>query len=239
MVRGFGVGFQLIVFAPIGIWNESASEPNLASVQLTASSSQYCIYADSAGDLTGGECVVKWLMNFDSLPGNGVVYAVCGKFHSTQSRRAIFVSVVGQTTNVSVQMRVEESGGDRITLGWDESLSTSTSYLCELTWDGSLTDAAQGTFALDSVDQGTGSIINQVGAVTTMQAVTNNEFAVGRSASFGYYFDGRIDELEVWLDLAKTSAFGYWKFDNDLTDSSGNGNDLTGVNSPTFGDPLS
>jgi len=65
------------------------------------------------------------------------------------------------------------------------------------------------------------------------------------------YLDGKIDDIRLWNrelssgDISSlysnpgefsngTDMKGWWKFDNDATDSSGEGNNLTGVNGPTF-----
>lgn len=64
------------------------------------------------------------------------------------------------------------------------------------------------------------------------------------------WFDGKIDEVRVWDDKRSEAEIqnnrlkelvgdeanlqGYWKLNNDWTDKTANGNDLTPVNSPTF-----
>jgi hypothetical protein len=64
-------------------------------------------------------------------------------------------------------------------------------------------------------------------------------------------WDGKIDDIRVWNRALSSSEIvnlynnpenfsngsnlaGWWKFDNDYTDSSGNGNTLTPINDPTF-----
>lgn len=82
-----------------------------------------------------------------------------------------------------------------------------------------------------------------------------NTFCIGslvQNESFHQLFwDGKIDDVRVWnrelsngeiSDLYTNSESfsngsnlqGWWKFDNDYTDASGNGNDLTPTNNPTF-----
>lgn len=76
-------------------------------------------------------------------------------------------------------------------------------------------------------------------------------FTIGALASVSNFFDGLIDEARVWNDirtggeitsnylkeLAGTEAgsVGYWKLNNDYTDSQTSGNnDLTGQGAPVF-----
>jgi len=76
-------------------------------------------------------------------------------------------------------------------------------------------------------------------------------FAIGSVNSGGTYMDGYIDDVRIWAralaDAEITSLYGngstfanganlvgWWKFDNNGNDSSGNSNTLTGQNSPTF-----
>ena len=72
----------------------------------------------------------------------------------------------------------------------------------------------------------------------------------GASAAPDNFFDGQIDDLRVWntertesqiltnrgedLTGTETGLVSLWKFNNNYTDSNSNGNDLTGVGTPTF-----
>lgn len=74
------------------------------------------------------------------------------------------------------------------------------------------------------------------------------DFFIG-STGTGSYFDGLIDEVRVWDDIrtaqeihdnifndvtGQSNLQGYWKFDNNANDSSGNGTNLTLYNSPVY-----
>ena len=79
------------------------------------------------------------------------------------------------------------------------------------------------------------------------------DFCVGTYNSPGStakYWDGLIDEVRFWADIrtaeeianyrnveltgTETDLRGYWKFNDDATDETANGNDLTLVNSPVY-----
>lgn len=94
--------------------------------------------------------------------------------------------------------------------------------------------------------------------VTTSNATTIQNgtapFAIGTTFNSGTgdgsEWDGDIDDVRVWSDIRtaqeisdnmakelvgnEAGLVGYWKFNNDATDSTSNNNDLTAVNSPTY-----
>ncbi len=102
------------------------------------------------------------------------------------------------------------------------------------------------------------SVLTAPSTETSILTSDTEEFAIGtreitRVESDSHrYFDGQIDDVRVWTralsdsdvaaiyadscsgSLNGTNLGGWWKFDNDASDSSGNGNTLTGLNSPTF-----
>lgn len=100
------------------------------------------------------------------------------------------------------------------------------------------------TFYINGSSLGTATLtLDATGAATG--------FYVGSNIGLGDYVDGYMDDLRIWsraLSGAEVSSLyttpctfnngaslqGWWKFDNDATDSSGNSNTLTAVNSPTF-----
>ncbi len=121
------------------------------------------------------------------------------------------------------------------------------------TFDGSLSESERVKFYVDGDPIGTMSN-NQ----SSISSSANEEFAIGtrnitrEESDSRRYFDGQIDDVRVWTRVLSDSEIqamyadpsnpslngaslgGWWKFDDDATDSSGNGNNLSGINSPTF-----
>lgn len=131
--------------------------------------------------------------------------------------------------------------------------NTDTWYHLCASFDGAQIEAERIKFYVD------GTLVDTAGTTqTAISASSTDEFAIGTrditrdEADSHRYFDGQIDDVRVWTralsdsevaaihtDSCSTSLNGanlggWWKFDNDATDSSGNGNTLTGLNSPTF-----
>ena len=81
-----------------------------------------------------------------------------------------------------------------------------------------------------------------------------SDFAIGAresTSTYGNFFDGLVDEVRVWNDIrsaaeilanynkeltgSEAGLVGYWKLNNDYTDSQSSGNnDLTATGSPVF-----
>lgn len=100
-------------------------------------------------------------------------------------------------------------------------------------------------FYVNGAQQGTTQTISSSGIFDSTATVE-----VGAFSADTQWMDGRMVLLRAWstertqaeLDANKclilgatTGLQGEWTFDNVYTDNSGNGNTLTGVNTPTFG----
>ena len=100
-----------------------------------------------------------------------------------------------------------------------------------------------------------GSVISSTNADSRSTSITNGnaEFRIGSRNDAGAALDtldGLIDEVRVWNDIrtpteiadnkdkeligTEANLQGYWKFNNDYTDETSNGNDLTASGSPVF-----
>jgi hypothetical protein len=92
-----------------------------------------------------------------------------------------------------------------------------------------------------------------------LKAIITDATNKADTLSTGYYaylgsnegeFDGHVDEVRIWNDVRTSTEIAnyykrqltgtedglvyYWKLDNAYTDSTSNGNTLTGINTPTF-----
>nr|AKH46388.1 Hemolysin-type calcium-binding toxin [uncultured marine virus] len=92
----------------------------------------------------------------------------------------------------------------------------------------------------------------KTGTVQSSSMATSNPFFIGARNSSGpdRYVDGMVDECRAWsvartgteisdnmsvqLTGSETNLEGYWRFNNDGTDETSNGNDLTNNNTATF-----
>jgi hypothetical protein len=97
--------------------------------------------------------------------------------------------------------------------------------------------------------------VSYVGQTATSMNTSSVPFYVGARdySADRKYFDGLIDEVRVWNDIRTTQEIfanyrkeligseaglvGYWKFNNSTRDSTGFGNTLTLVGSPTYSTP--
>ena len=137
---------------------------------------------------------------------------------------------------------------------FDTSLAASTWVHIAMIYDGGLAAGSRVKLMINGSVFGSGS--NTQTAITSGgDGITIGTADTNRSqASSNRYFDGEIDDVRIWtraLGESEVTAIyndgcddtinganlgGWWKFDNDATDSSGNGNDLGGgsLGTPTF-----
>lgn len=211
-------------------------ESNTHSLQLTRTSTQYVYYNDASAVLTGGEMVIECYLLFDSLPVGSAIWSIFTKFAS--GNETLLVRLRENGANKEFQALISEDGSSsaRSFVSWAWNPSVDTAVKLELTWDGSQTGAEnEWSLAIDDVDQGSPTVIAD-DSISTMHSQTRN-FEIGAREGANT-FDGRFDEFKYYGDLAKSDLRLHYKFNNNLTDDSGNNRDATGANSPTFGDPL-
>ena len=151
-------------------------------------------------------------------------------------------------TNTTYQMRlaVSSTGSNSETLTKEISnLQTATWQHLAITWDAS---ASLATFYFNGVSLGT--------RTGTLTAIHNNvsEFHIATMENSGgskaNFYDGMMDDARVWGDIRTANEIllnmndhvlttadnlkAYYKFENGVTDSHANANDLTASGSPTY-----
>lgn len=149
--------------------------------------------------------------------------------------------------------------GDRI-VGIVNDVQTSKSYTIDPdTWyhvavrfDGTQASGSRFEFYINGTSIGEGSS-TQTSVTEALKCITIGTEEPQRSESSSHrYFDGQIDDVRMWTRALSDSEIydiyndpctasnngsnlgGWWKFDNNGNDDSGNGNNLTAMNSPTF-----
>ena len=159
--------------------------------------------------------------------------------------------VVNKMTSASINGYSLQQNGDEIRLRISNESSTSCAvktsvvnmavgswYRLKAVYDAS---AQEISFYLDGVEIARGDNSSQTGCTlegTIPAAVpaTSVRLTIGANPGDSYPFTGKIATVGIYSGeddneepLNPSDCAGYWKFDGDLTDCSGNGHDLTGV----------
>ena len=218
--------------------------PNTHSLDLEASSSQYAYISDASQsglDLSGSHSI-EALIKLESTPASGGYMIIAGK--GGGGGEAGNAYDFGIRNNAGTLKLWHQIGDGTDTVGtevtWKPLLDTW--YRVAVVYDSATPDV---TFYVDGIQIGS--------AQSTSQTSVNNsatEFAIGRYGSGSLYFDGLVDDVRVWNDVRTLSEIqdnlgkelngdeaglvGYWKLNNDYTDETSNGNDLTASGSPVF-----
>lgn len=221
-------------------WSTVTTNTNTHALDLESSSSQYASVSDNAalsitGDMSG-EAMVK--LESDT----GSQQTIMSKWTDTGNQR----SYIFRISPSSIALVLADTGTDPTVS------SSSVSYTFQLgvyyhvafTYDAS---AGEVKLYVNGVQVGA----TQTGARTSIYDGTA-DFRIGcRFSSVAIeFFDGIIDEVRVWNDIRTADEIrgnmrrelvgneanlqGYWKLNNNYTDSTSNGNDLTGTGSPVF-----
>ncbi|RLC75675.1 MAG: hypothetical protein DRI61_14500, partial [Chloroflexi bacterium] len=156
---------------------------------------------------------------------------------------------LGNSDGYDLRLYISDDGTNSETYSYEitEDISTGTWARWAISWDA--TDATA-KFYKNGVLLGTDTSGSMTGIDDNASA-----FAIGANENSGgsmdNFYDGLIDDVRLWSDvrtateLARNNDFvlagtepnlvGYWKLDNDYTDSQSSGNnDLTATNSPVF-----
>lgn len=212
------------------------------SADLETSSSQYFSRADTASLSITGDYTVECWINFESLPGSGVVYPILMKNDAGTNRSTNFLAQGNGSGEVILTWGVDETGNNsdisNLDYNWTTGIgvSTATWYHVRGTFDASA--ATVETFIDGS---SVGSNTGTANAIHDGNAATYIGFQGGTSR----YFDGKISLCRVWSEVhttddscsvlgSTTNLAAEWTLDNTVTDNSGNSNTLTNNNSVPF-----
>ncbi len=221
---------------------------NTHSVDLELSSSQYLSITDgdqTGLDITGDISIEAWI-KLEQLPSTaGAQFGVAGKYDDLDS------------SEQGYSLRIAD-GDDKLLMLFKDSSANLTRFSLDTAFDSD--DVGEWLHIAVAVDVSAPSAViyvnGQVSAHTaTHTAATSIDdvtapFLIGNVTGSSKYFDGKINELRVFNDIrtaqeildnykrqfdgAVAGCQGCWNFNNNLTDVSGNGNDLTNNNSATF-----
>jgi len=212
---------------------------NTKSLDLEASSSQYASIADgnqTGLDITGDHSIEAWIKP-ESL-SNAVIVAKAG--NSVNSGYSFLIQSDG-----SLVGRYYDSPS-----GNTSSANSSTSVITTGEWQhiAMTADVSSGNVKiyLNGVE------LTPASTTTAATSVYDNSdaFTIGSNPAGGDNYDGKIEHVRVWNGIRteqeirqymfqepatdEAGLVSWWKFDNDYTDETSNGNDLTASGSPSF-----
>ena len=227
------------IVKPVGFFG-ARGEPNSYSLLLERAYGEYAYITNgnqTGLDMTDALTAECWV-TFASLPLSGNYYYLLCKCNSGFSSGWAFYVGYSDASNLLLRMAVADGSSHYCTVTWaNPSLDTwyhlaASGYTLSNTWYMQFTvnGNAQGSL------QATGG-----GNITS----NSDAFGLGSrpSSPAGRYHDGLIDDARVWSEWRgtgpigdnynkqltgnETNLEGYWQLNNDLTDKTSNGNDLT------------
>jgi len=207
---------------------------NTHSLDLEASSSQYASITDASQsglDITGDMTIECWIKP-ESSPSSAILVSKYGvssySFKLWQTSTSIALTLTSDGAGVNSSF-ISHS----ITVGVWQHIAVTYKASSGLV-----------TLYINSTSTGT--------ATNTKTSIFNSsaDFEIGSNRSGNNTYDGLIDEVRIWDDVRTATEIadnyqtelvgdeanlqGYWRFNNDYTDETSNGNDLTASGSPVF-----
>ena len=213
---------------------------NTHSLDLEVSSSQHAKNTSPSGLPTTGDITMEVWVKPESYSSFGSVMSYGGTGEA-EAENEQWIMLINASKNL---MFFWEYGA-----GSNEQITTSSTYTNVGTWSHIAmvrdTTAKDVLFYVDGVLQETiGYTNNPTGGTGTVQV------SLGSNPSNVVFHDGLVEEVRVWNDIRtlkeindnmyrelngdEAGLAGYWKLNNNYTDQTSNGNDLTASGSPVF-----
>lgn len=216
---------------------------NIYSTDLEKSSSQYWSVADTASLSITGDMTLEMWVKLESAPSNST-YCLARKYAEGGNNRSYMFRYqdTGGTKRFEFRQSTSGTGASTSVITYNYTLSTATWTHLAFAYDAS---AGEIEVFINGVSNGTAT------GVRTSVYDGTAPFEIGGNSSDGDYFDGLIKDVRVWNDIrtgteindnksncdlsvSEAGLVSWWKFENDGTDATSNGNDLTNNNSATF-----
>lgn len=216
----------------------------------TSSECAYILDADQTGLDLSGAFTISWFQNFQGSQITGSKYIIAKHLSSAGERGIqIFWNLDASPDRLTITLFQNDATSGQAY--WNIPRITDVWHHYCITFTPSVILTSQYELFINGQSQGNGTTSG-----TSLSSVNTNSqpFVIGALTSTG------TSSLSVWLDSVKvynqvkaiadvisysTSSLtteaglvAFWKFDNDYVDSSSSGNDLTAVNTPTFGTNL-
>ena len=209
---------------------------NTHRAALVRSSSQYFSAPDSPSLSITGDLTIEAWVKFVSIPPAGLDYLIVAKRNVPNEfsyRLQLYNNQLGSSLSGNGSAEVYRG------VGWTPDLGAWYHVACVYS-----ASAGSTTYYVNGVQQGSPQTGNPTGLFDSAAPCTIGGYSPSTC------FDGSIDEVRIWgtartqsqiratmfneLPGTESGLKGYWRFNNSLTDSSGNGNTLTNNNSATF-----
>lgn len=222
---------------------------NTHSIDLELGSDQFLTILDASQtglDLAGDFTFATWWKPEDT----GVSHALITKGNYNSNTRA-YTWIWRTGTNLMTILISSDGGATRDDVSFSFTPIAGTMYHLAMTCDISNAASTEFEFFVNAVSQGNGSVVtdSSVGAIYD----SADPFYIGAEngvVDSEINVDGLMDETVVTSDILTLAEItrlyqgydarfldnlkGYWKYNNDLTDSSGNGNTLTNNGTAVF-----
>ncbi len=225
---------------------------NTHSLVLAKASSQDARIADASQtglDLTGNFTIEGFFQMVTAPDTTG--FGLVTKNDTTGNNRAyemVYVDV-GGTKYIQITLSADGTSSNRTSRRFAYILKAGVWYHVAITCTIANSNATKFEFFINGVSQGAGTDTGIDAG--TVNAIYNGTaaFIVGNEDTNAKPSDVKVNNLAVYnvvLTAAQIRAMavdktgrsglkGWWKFNNSYADSSGNGNTLSGTNTPTFG----
>ena len=242
---------RILSASPVGYWhfdqngNDSSGNSNTATLVNSPSygtghlgsaislngSSQYLTVADNASfNYSNGLTIATWV-KINSAPSTAG--GIWSDIDTGSQYNGVRVLVLSDRT---IQFRLGNAT-TYYTLVSSTALSTGAWHQVTCTFDGTSSTAGTMKIYIDGVQE-TGT------TATSNFGVTDNSDVkyIGQTIGQSYYLNGSLDELQVYnqalmasdVHALSVNPVGYWQFEQNGNDSSGNANNATAVGSPTY-----
>jgi hypothetical protein len=220
---------------------------NTNSISLVRASSQYLSITDASQtglDITGDISIEFWL-KLSQLPSTASdVMRLVGKLDNVNPKTGYEMYF---NSNDTLTFRYFDDSGNR-TLCTSDAAFVVGGDVDDWVHIAVTVDVSTQTFVMYKDTSSQACTVSDTNASSIGD--NSDPFLISSLGGAADFIDGLVDEVRVWNDvrtgteisdnymqeLAGTEGglVGYWKLNNNLTDSTSNGNDLTNNNSATF-----
>lgn len=222
---------------------------NTHSLDLEQSSSQYAYISDGSQtglDLTS-DFTIEAIIKTEST--SSTYNPIVGKLNLSGNQYSYGFSINNAAGTRKLHLFISSDGSSISSASVNWEPVDGTFYRISCAYDAS---AGSVDFYVNGIQQGATQTGLSTSVYNSSSAVRLGSFQ--NYASNDYYFDGLIDDVRVWNDIRtpteiKDNLFkelvgdeaglvAYWKLNNDYTDETSNGNNLTASGSPVFSNDI-